>query len=633
MKKYDVAQVYKDLEYCSKKQSKLHKCIKEDFAFALGEQWKEEDKRKLEEAGVLALTINKIKQMIKVITGIERQSRSDYVAMPEGSEDALTGEIVTRLMKNIVKRSSLDKKTSELFKEGVTGGLCYMEPFIDYTYDLINGEMKFRKLNADRVFYPEGEEYDLSDRPYVIKMTYGLSKEDLLELFPDEENRINDIKGGKIDFSSFSETQELIQTRNYLSTDKQSFDDKFQDGNYDLIEYFYKNNKTVFYLGDKATGQIQETKTKEEAQQLKNDTLSKLVDQGEADPSRFVIIKKVIPEIRLKQVVGDIEFSDEVAWSYPNFKFYPIIPFFAERMTVNIDNEEMLVQGIVRSIKDLQIELNKSRTLELRHLNSTANSGWMFPKGALDQRTKEAFKRFGSSPGFVGEYDPQKTGGTLSPETFRINPAQMPTGHMALSAERAEEIKQASGVNPDLLANDSESQSGRAILLKQRQGLVMIQEALDNYAETKKLLGRFILSQLGEVYTVETAVRVLGDAFIKEHFSRPVLNQDGSIAMDEKGQMVTEVDSNELAVFINQILNDAEVGKYDISIGEGSYSETIKFMNFLTLMDMVEKGIPIPPEVIIEESSLSEGQKKKIFASIEQQRQALLAQQNVVNPA
>ena len=42
----------------------------------------------------------------------------------------------------------------------------------------------------------------------------------------------------------------------------------------------------------------------------------------------------------------------------------------------------------------------------------------------------------------------------------------------------------------------------------------MVQEYLDNYSETKRLLGRFFLTQLSEVYTIESAIKVLGSDFI-----------------------------------------------------------------------------------------------------------------------
>lgn len=624
MPKPTIEKVYQDLERTSKKQSALHKKIKEDIEFALGKQWRDEDKLELEKAGVLPLTINQIKPQIKIVTGIERQSRSDYVGHPEGDEDELGGEIITKLLKNVTKQSLLDKKLSSVFKEGIMGGLCFIEPYIDYTYDLINGEMKFRKVSADRVFYDEGEEYDLSDRPCIIKVTTGINKDDLLEMFPDSEEKIDQVNFKNINFGNFKEVFEKIQTRDYEFDEDHSVASNDNDRNegYDLVEYYYKAPKTIFFLGDRKTGEVKEYDKRADAEQeLENINLRLLQEGQPVNEERFVIIKKRVPEIRLKQVVGNVELSDDTCWSYPKWRKYPIVPFFAEVMDIELEDKTLLVQGLTRSLKDLQLELNKSRTLELRHLNSTANSGWMFPEGMLDQRTLDAFKRFGSTPGFAGEYNKDEAGGVVSPETFRIRPAPMPQGHMALSAQRMEEIKQTSGINPDLLANDSQSQSGRAILLKQRQGLVMLQEALDNYSETKKILGRFILSQLGEIFTVERVAKVLGSKYIESNFSRPVINEDtGEIELDEKDKPVEKVNPEEFKLVISSLINNDDVGKYDVSIGEGAYSETIKFTNYLTLMDMVDKGIPIPPDVIIQESLLTEDQKKKIIRAITAQK-------------
>jgi len=233
-------------------------------------------------------------------------------------------------------------------------------------------------------------------------------------------------------------------------------------------------------------------------------------------------------------------------------------------------------------------------------------------------------------------------------------------GHAQLAAENAQDLKEASGVNPDLLATDSKSQSGRAILLKQRQGLVMIQEMLDNYAVTKKLIGRFILSQLREVFTVDSALRVVGDEFIKEAFTVPVTaiiqrgldklaegkdnevtelerasmlqypsNSADTPVVDENNELVPAVDFDGAIQLINQVLNDAEIGKYDVAVGEGPFNETVRLSNFLALADLAQQGVPIPPNVLIEMSLIPENEKKKIIAQMEQQAalQAQIAQQ------
>lgn len=611
----DVKKVYEHIDTSLKYLNKTFDKIKQDFEFALGKQWKDEDVRRLESAGVKAMTVNKVKPMIKLISGIERQSRSDYKAFPEGTEDELLSEISTRLLKCVSKSSKLKNKTSEMFKEGMTGGLSYIEPYIDYTNDLLNGEMKFRKLSANSVLFdPSSQEYDLSDGKYLIKITQDLKKEDLLILFPDKEKQIDEMESSKIDLNKFK--GDTFQARDYESFFKSGTKetDQIIEKGYDLIEYYYKSPINVYYVLSRTQGQLLETQKKEEADAF----ILNASTQGLVDP---VLVTKKTYEIRLKQVVGNTEFTDETAPTYPRWKYYPIIPFFAERMTVDIEDTEFLIQGIVRSLRDLQEEYNKRRTQELRHLNSSVNSGMGIPKGALDRKNLNIVKNLGSSAGVVFEYDTEKSAGT-TPNNWKLTPTPLSQGHAQLAAENAQDIKEASGVNPDLLANDSSDQSGRAILLKQRQGLVMVQEALDNYQQTKEILGRFILSQLGEIFTVESAMAVLGDGFLRDNFKKPKFDAEGNPILGATGELETEPDQQEATLMITKVLSDSSVGKYDVTIGEGAYNETIQMANYMTLMDMVSKGIPIPPDVIIEESLMSAGQKQKIIESIEKARQA-----------
>ncbi len=72
MAKKTVDQVYDDLATSQRYLSKLFKAVKKDFEYALGKQWKSDDVTKLESAGVKALTINKIRPLVKLVTGIER---------------------------------------------------------------------------------------------------------------------------------------------------------------------------------------------------------------------------------------------------------------------------------------------------------------------------------------------------------------------------------------------------------------------------------------------------------------------------------------------------------------------------------------------------------------------------------
>ncbi len=640
--KVSISKVYEDLRLSVQAFSKLFQEMETDFEFAQGKQWENEDLRTLEAAGVKGLTINKIRPMIKLITGIERQSRSDIVAFPEGGEDTITAEIVTKLLKNIVKRSDADRKLSSQFKNGVIGGVRYLEPYIDYSFDIINGEMKLREISGRRIFLdPDGTEYDLSDRRFIIKLTTNLSREDVLQLFPEKEGKLEQVSMARVDTDHMDNVVNIVKREDYPSLDGASQDLIKEKEGFDLLEYYYKRLVDRYFVADPSLGTLQEVESKERAEEY----VAQFPDAK--------VIKKKTPEIRLKQIIGDVEFTDEVAWTYPNYKGYPIIPFFAELTEEDIKDKELLIQGVVRGIRDLQTEYNKRRTQELRHLNSTVNSGWWVAKDSLSNEHMRALHKFGSSPGFVGEVDLQASGGNY-PQ--RINPSPLSQGHAQLAAENAQDIKEASGVNPDLLANESQSQSGRAILLKQRQGLVMVQEALDNYSFTKRILGRFLVSQLSEVFTVESAIRVLGEAYIQENFNVPAKNiYDRAIEKQQSGQSLSEleqtvmlqfdgarsdidfidetigqpimvVDVDESGALVNQVLNDSSLSKFDVSVGEGVYNETVRLSEFLTAKEMAAEGLPIPADVLVELSTLPEASKGKIIRAIEQQRNAIAQQ-------
>jgi len=197
-------------------------------------------------------------------------------------------------------------------------------------------------------------------------------------------------------------------------------------------------------------------------------------------------------------------------------------------------------------------------------------------------------------------------------------------GHKVLAEEAAQDMKYISGINPDMLAIEDKTTSGRAILLRQKQGLTMIQKVLDNFERTKKILGKFLLSQLGEVYTVETAIRVIGEGYLTKTFQQPELDEAGKPVLDENtGELKMKVDKAQVGEVINRILHDSSIGKFDVAVGEGSYSETVKFANYSMLMDLISKGVPVPPDVIIDDSDLSEAQKIKIKEAIaSMQRQA-----------
>lgn len=612
MAKITPEEILEDFKYSAQYLAPIHREMEKDFEYEAGKQWKDEDKATLERLGVKALTINKLRPIIKLMSGIERQSKSDFVAFPEGEEDGLVSDIATSLLKNTVKTSKAERKLSTQFKRGSICGMDFIEPYIDYTYDMLEGVLRIRNVNPMRVFFdPDCEEYDLSDGKFMIVFSPDLTKDKLYEMFPEKKTKIDQLKSGKIQIDGLeTAVSKGIQKRDYdkLSEAKTIKGDFIDGEKYDCLAYQYKSITHKYFVLDK------ELKTVTEV-----DNLEAGKEYCSQNPNAQTI-ERSIPEFRIAYLIGKEIFEDEVLWTYPKWKGWSIIPYFADWLTVPLDDQDLQFQGIIRNLKDLQEEYNKRRTQELRHLNSSVGSGIMAADDALSVDEEAKIKKYGSSPGIFIKY---KAGTTGKPE--RIPPPPLSTAHAQLAAENAQDLKEASGVNADLLANSNTDQSGKAILLKQKQGLVMVQEYLDNYSETKKLLGTFLLSQFGEIFTIEKARKILGEGFIQKYqeFKKPVLDPMGQPMLDEVTQnLKTETDEDKVNEILNGVLNDsANISKYDVTIGEGAYSETVKMSNYLMLMDMVGKGLQIPADVLITESTLPQGSKQKIIAAIERQQE------------
>jgi hypothetical protein len=643
----------------------------EDFRFALGEQWSAEDKAKLEEAGFKPFTDNRIQPNLFLLTGLERQNRTDFKAFPEGDEDSLKADIATALFKDANKKSGFQYKSSDQFKDGITCGESHLELYLDYTDNLINGKPCWKKVDGNMLFPdPDSREYDFSDARFVFKVTLDLCLEDLVSLYPEKEELLRGGRGGRLDFDALQSAGGVhLQRRDYPKAGQgDAGETPSEERCYDLLERYYKKYVERFFIGDRQTGEVKKAEDQGKAdgfvqqyrdgiaadQQAYQAAVGQLVARHtpvvahpetglpvalpgaaeavhaqlgaagrlpppppQRDPERFFVIKRSVPEIWCFAQLPGIEepMADEPAWSWPKWKGYPFAPYFGRFSTAPLRGEDrhLLIQGVVHGVKGAQERHNKAEMLLQRHLNSSANSGWLAAEGAWVDPDK--VEKFGTQPGINLEYRAEKG----KPE--RIEPGQLSQGHAQVSAESAEAIKAALGINADLLASQQGgTDSGRAIALRQRQGLLMVQELFDNLSRTRQIAGRLLLSQLGEIYDTQTAMKVLGEAFLVQNFPpvmliNPQTGQQEPMKDPQTGQPM-RYDAQLAETAIAEVLS-GELGDYDVSVGEAVASESQRMANAAELSDLAAK-MPIPPDVLVRHSQLPEATKNEILSSIKQ---------------
>ena len=647
------------LAYSAKK--KLIEREQEDHLFALGDQWSKEDIAAMEAVNIKPVVDNRIAPNLFLLTGLERQNRAEFKAFPLGEEDGLEAEITSILFKDVIRKSGYPYKSSEQFKDGITCGESHLEPYLDYKDNLINGKLCWKKIDGDMLIPdPMFREYDFSDARYIFKLKFDLSKADLIELFPKKEEELELLNDGKLDLEAMlvGGVKEHNQPRDYTGKNGDPVGEEDNTACFDLIEKYYKKRVERNFIADHKTGQIRQVESAKIAKEFlaeykagikrNQDLYAKAVHQAvadaanapgtpvqhppeppEQDPKRFFVLKQMVEEIWCLSIVPGLTepVDDSVTWFYPKWKTYPFVPYFARFSTAPIKDKNkrhLLIQGLVHGVKGAQEKHNKAEMLMLRHLNTTANSGWLVEEDTwVDE---EMVKKFGTAAGVDLVYNK----GRQKPE--RITPSPLSQGHVQISVSSAESIKDQLGINADLLAaNEGGGDSGRAISLRQKQGLLMIQELYDNLTRSRIIAGRFILTQLGEIFDTETAMKVLGSAFLIKNFAPPMLPNPEDpeaepTAMMDKNTGEPMVFDKELAETTIAKILQGDLGEYDVTVGESVASETQKMANAAELADF-DKNHPglIPPAIVIKNSQLPESSKKEIIEAIQQQMQLMAA--------
>jgi len=609
--------------YALRRESKWRELAKEDYKFALGEQWTEEEKQLLKEQNRPAMTFNKIEPMIDLIGGWERENSLRIRVTPEGGEDTLFSEIGDHLMKAIDKWTKLNFKIDHQFDDGIISGKGWLEMSISYDDDVVNGDLIFRNCSIYQILKdPDGKEYDRSDWDYIIKLT-KLSKSKLKKMYPEKASVIDGITEDNIGYIGLNDTMKEGDADNYHlgKTDMEISDEStiLEEGDSAkllLKECWYRKYVTKFFVFNVKLNKLERFDSKEEAEKRREEILAEAKRQhemalqgyeaikqtamatqmmsGQVNPNAMPtppveeeidvkIIKRPVSEMWLCATAAGELLQEPVRSPFaPVYEDFPFFNYFA-KWYVSAENEETAIKGITRNAKDPQKEINKSKSQFLHIINTSANSGWVGDRDALLDTEWEDLKKMGAAPGIIIR---KKPGSQLE----RISPAGVSQAHLIRKEDASQDIKDVTGVNPDAMAMQDKTTSGRAIGLRIKQALTILSKYFRNFRFTKEMIGEAIWSVVPEVFDVHSIKKVLGEQFMQ----------------------VNQIDESYLKAFLAQIAD----GRYNVNITESDNSSTLRQETFEQLTELASNGYPIPPDVLIEFSSIPNS--KEVIDKIKQ---------------
>lgn len=554
---------------------------KQDYEFVAGKQWTDEDREALEKSGRPALTINRIKPLINVLSGYQRLNRYDIDFLPRTNDDMQICNVRKGMTKYILDECEYDAHESTAFLDAAIGGLGWLEVGYRFSDDLQDGEAFVKREDPFGIYIdPEAHRPDFSDANYIIRAKWA-DKDDLKEVYPEYAE----------DIEAQYQVYDRVEREDGRTTDPLWY--KADLRKVRLVECWYKQkvDKTLYLLQDGSS-------------------------TTEATPEMFlqgliVGYKDIsVTEVHVAVFCDEILLEDKPS-PYQHGEI-PLIP-----ITCYYYGAGDVPAGFVRDLKDPQRELNKRKIQELHILNTAGNGGGWIEEDAMSPAQEREFEEYGNVP---GHFTKVRANALAQGKILERQITSPPVGVIQAETDAANSMTAISGINEALMGVDIPSQaSGRAIELKQKQAITHIAPMFDNLRRAKKKVAYQLWGKrnhpgiIPQYYTESKVYRIEG--------------QNGHEFVPVNQQVVQQ---DPLGNVIHSTLNDLSQGEFDIIVSDTEASTTQRQAQMWGLVDAVQKlGVPgdLVFDLIIDLSDLPNKEDIKQRYQERQQSQQQAAQQ------
>lgn len=548
----------------------------ESEKFYLGEHWDAAQKADLEAKARASLVINKVQKEVHDLSGHQRENRTDLKYLPVEGGDARVADLLNVITKVILSNTDFEREESKVFLDQVIPGRGLFNLYFDNEAD-IRGQIKVEKFPWRNVRFGPHEKEDLSDCEYLVKWTW-YSADKIKQMWPEKADEIQasvdailDPDGGlPHDQVPGKQYTDAVQNYNRLKIDPDLTNIASKE--FRVLELWRRIYKRVSVIVD-----------------VTNDWYFNAEDWSKTDVGRVKSIPglKVVPrnisKMRITKTAGTVLLEDENPADLEFDDFY-ITPAYAIK-------RGDIYQGIVELIKDPQRLIDKLASLSVDIANKMTAYGWFVDEETFASKFEEEnFKKNSTSPGFISKVL------NLNKVPMKVEGVKMPNELVNMMVMFDQTLNDLMSMSPEPLGSND---SGVAILQKVRTKIRGVEYLFDNLSFAKKRLGKQLVAMIREHYTPEMLLRIVSDQSRKQQVM--------------VGGMPFEQYAPEI---IMALLENDDLTKYDIAVGEGAFSPTARLANFAIWADMAKGGIPVPPDLLVELSDLPD--KQKVLESIRQ---------------
>jgi hypothetical protein len=482
----------------------------DDLRFArLGEQWPERIRRERELDGRPCLTINRLPAFIRQVVNDARQNKPGMIVHPvDSAADPATAEVLNGLIRHIEQSSDAEVAYDTALDFAVTGGFGYFRINTRYACDdTFDQDLVVERVANPFSIYgdPDAAAADSSDWNCAF----------VVDTMPK---------------AAFEARWKGAEAVDWSADAYASLTNPWLDGEQVMVAEHWRREPVSRQIVALSDGHVVEIATYEK-QKAMFDALGVSV----VGRPRSIASHKVV-----QRILTGAEVLETVEWAG---RYIPIVPVYGEE--IHIDGRRRL-RSLVRDAKDPQRMFNYWRTTSTELVALAPKTPFIGRKGAFETDSAKWATANTQTHAYI-EYD-----GPEAPQRQVF--AGPPAGAVQEALNASDDMKAIMGLYDASLGARSNETSGRAILMRQREGDLSTFHYIDNLNRALRHAGRVLLDLIPAVYSTSRVIRVLG--------------QDGkaaSVAIGPGG--ATSPGAGELGAV--EKIYDLTLGKYDVTVQAG----------------------------------------------------------------
>lgn len=430
----------------------------EDLKFLTGDQWPEEARREREGDSKPVLTINRLPQFVRQVTGDIRRMNPAINVSP-ASDDATdeTAELIEGLIRHIEYNSDASSVYEQTAESAAACSIGWFRVRHDYeSDDSFDQEILIERIRNPFSVYcdPKAEDPTRRDAGYVF-ITEQMSLEEFRKQFPGK---------AAVDMEADRETDGLEHWHD--------------SGDVVVAEYYWKE-PVKKKIGRLPSGEIIENPT----------AAHNLVQERTVDAHKLMWAK-----ISGKQVL-----EGPVPQACRNI---PVIAVTGEEWHVG---DEVYRSDVIRFAKDPQQMYNFSSSAQAEYVALQPKAPFLIT--AKQVAGYEAFwKEANTKNRPYLPYNPDDK----APPPQRVVPPVSSQGIMEQIVKAGEDMKATTGIYDAGLGNSSDEKSGVAIRQRQMESDVATSIYSDNMGKAIAQCGRVIVEMIPKIYDTARTLRIIG---------------------------------------------------------------------------------------------------------------------------